>query len=550
MNTKTLVTFFSVLMTFQAAAASDGDAMVGRSASLRFGQPFRLYPSNTRQTETFITRHPVNHDILFASANTIGPTGFISEGIYVSTNAGLTWTGSDTCSGGPVLAFHRGDPAIAIDKNGTFILMRLGFSPGLYSHSSITNGRTWAGQKTIATDDQDRASVASDPVATSSFYGRTYSSWVRFAPPYRVHFTYTDDGGTTWAAPTSLNNPSQRSQGAETSIGPNGRINICWAGVIPSSPYTEDFVGFATSTDGGGTWTITENAYDMNGIQGIFTQKGNIRVNGLPKIDTDRSGGVRDGWIYIVTTEKSLAPAGSDPDIILHRSTNNGQTWLPGVRVNQDPLNNGKYQYFPAIHVDDGGGVNILYYDDRTTIIDSAGIALSRSVDGGATWIDYRLVDRHFKPEPISSSFGQGYQGDNIGMTSVGNTLWPVWMDNSSGIYQIWTCPLDLTALSVQQTDKSVPEELALQQNYPNPFNPSTTIKFQIAPAVDGSNSSLVTLKVFNMLGEEVATLAEEFLEPGTYSTSFSGDGLASGLYFYRLQHGGSVVTRKMVLMK
>ena len=135
-------------------------------------------------------------------------------------------------------------------------------------------------------------------------------------------------------------------------------------------------------------------------------------------------------------------------------------------------------------------------------------------------------------------------------MTSVGNTLWPVWMDNSSGIYQIWTCPLDLTALSVQQTDKSVPEELTLRQNYPNPFNPSTTIKFQIAPAVDGSNSSLVTLKVFNMLGEEVATLAEEFLEPGTYSTSFSGDGLASGLYFYRLQHGGSVVTRKMVLMK
>ncbi len=546
MNIRTLVTFGTVLMMYCTAHASDGNSLIGRSTSLGFGQPFRLYPSNTRQTETFITRHPVNHDILFASANTIGPTGFISEGIYVSTNAGLTWTGSDTCSGGPLPTFHRGDPAIAIDKNGTFILMRLGFSPGLYSHSSTTNGRTWTGQKTIATDDQDRASVASDPVATSNFYGRTYSSWVRFAPPYRVYFTYTDDGGTTWAAPTSLNNPSQRSQGAETSIGPNGRINICWAGVIPSSPYTEDFVGFATSTNGGGTWTITENAYDMNGIQGIFTQKGNIRVNGLPKIDTDRSGGVRDGWIYIVTTEKGLAPAGSDPDIILHRSTNNGQTWLPGVRVNQDPLNNGKYQYFPAIHVDDGGGVNVLYYDDRTTITDSAGIALSRSVDGGATWIDYRLVDRHFKPEPISSSFGQGYQGDNIGMTSVGTTLWPVWMDNSSGIYQIWTCPINLTALAVESRDQTTPNQLQLDQNYPNPFNPSTRITLKIPNAT----SQRVSLKVFDLLGKEVATLIEEDLTPGTYSKTFTGNELASGLYFYRLQHGGSVITKKMLLMR
>ncbi|MBI5473268.1 MAG: T9SS type A sorting domain-containing protein [Ignavibacteriae bacterium] len=551
MKTLTRFACCALLLIAHIAFASDGSNFANRSASLQFGPPFRLYPSSTRQTETFITRNPINNNILFASANTIGPTGFISEGVYVSTDAGQTWTGNDTCTGGPVLGFHKGDPAIAIDRNGTFILVRLGFSPGAFSHWSTTNGRTWTNQKTISTDDQDRASVASDPLAASAFFGRTYATWVRLAPPYRIYYSYTDDGGLNWTVPASMNNPSQRGQGAEVSIGPNGRINICWAGVIPSSPYTEDFVGFATSTDGGSTWTVTENAYDMNGIQGTFTQKGNIRVNGLPKIDTDRTGGQRNGWIYIVTTQKNLAPAGSDPDVIIHRSTDNGQTWLPGVRVNQDPLNNGKYQYFPAIHVDDGGGVNVLYYDDRTTNIDSAGVAVSRSVDGGATWTDYRLVDRHFRPQPISSSFGQGYQGDNIGMTSVGNTLWPVWMDNSSGIYQIWTCPINLSSVSVDAIDQTIPALLKLNQNFPNPFNPATTIGFEVpSSGMPAGRHGFVSLKVFDVLGREVETLVHEDLKGGNYTRVFDGSRHPSGVYYYRLTTSAFSVTKSMVLMK
>lgn len=513
---------------------------------MALGEPFRLYPSNVTQTEPFITRHPTNTNILFVTGNTINASnGFISEGIYVSTNRGVSWRGTDTCNGQPIAA-HRGDPAIAIDRNGVFILTRLGNSPGGYSHNSVDNGLNWGSQRTISTNDQDRGALSTDIFPTSPNFGRTYAAWVRFvgsSPP--VFFSYSDNGGTTWAPPAQINSPSLRNQGADIVVGTNGRVYVCWAGVTTVSPFTEDFVGFATSTNGGANWTVTENAFDMNGIQGIFPQKSNIRVNGLPRIDTDKSGGARNGWIYIVTTQRNLPPAGSDPDIILRRSTDNGQSWSAGIRVNRDPLNNGKIQFFPAIHVDDGGGVNVLYYDDRTTASDSANVFLSRSTDGGTSWSDFRVGNRNFKPTPIGG-LGQGYQGDNIGIISLGDSLWPVWMDNSSGIYQIWTCPIRISSLTEVSEDVA-PKDFELMQNYPNPFNPSTSIRFRVR------GSGFTSLKVFDILGREMGTLVNEVKEAGQYEVEFDASQLASGLYLYRLSvstSGSFTATKKMLLLR
>lgn len=511
--------------------------------NLLIGEAFRIYPSTVTQTEPFIVRHPSNPSIIFVAANTINTSnGFVSEGIYVSTNGGATWRGSDTCNGAPI-TFHRGDPAIAIDKNGVFILTRLGFSPGSYAHNSVDNGLNWSSQRTIATNDQDRPSLQSDVAPSSVNYGRTYSAWVRFLganPP--VFFSYSDNSGSNWSTPIQINSPAQRGQGAEISIGPNGRINICWAGVTATSPFTEDVVGFATSTNGGTTWTVSESAFDVNGIQGIFPQKSNIRVNGLPKIDTDKTGGTRNGWVYVVTTERNLAPAGTDPDIVLHRSTDNGQTWSAGIRVTSDAPNNGKSQFFPAIHVDGGGGVNILYYDDRNTTADSASVYLSRSTDGGSSWSDYRVSNSAFKPTPIGG-LGQGYQGDNIGLTSAGDTLWPVWMDNSSGIYQIWTCPIRISGLTSVQ-ELNVPHRFKLGPNYPNPFNPTTRIKFSVGSSAD------VSLRVFDVLGREVAILVHEQLSAGTYTVTWDAASNPSGIYFCTMHAGTYSATRKLMLVK
>ena len=88
------------------------------------------------------------------------------------------------------------------------------------------------------------------------------------------------------------------------------------------------------------------------------------------------------------------------------------------------------------------------------------------------------------------------------------------------------------------------PKEFKLEQNYPNPFNPTTTIQFAV-PAV-----SDVKLEVFNILGQKVSTLVNRRMEAGLHTVNFNASNLASGVYFYRLQSGSFVQTKKMLLIK
>jgi hypothetical protein len=93
-----------------------------------------------------------------------------------------------------------------------------------------------------------------------------------------------------------------------------------------------------------------------------------------------------------------------------------------------------------------------------------------------------------------------------------------------------------------------------LMQNYPNPFNPSTIIKYSIpsarSPLQGGARGGLVTLKVYDMLGREVATLVNENQKAGNYKVKFNGSNLPSGLYFYRIISNNFTATKKMLLMK
>lgn len=100
----------------------------------------------------------------------------------------------------------------------------------------------------------------------------------------------------------------------------------------------------------------------------------------------------------------------------------------------------------------------------------------------------------------------------------------------------------------IEQESQAIPEGFLLEQNFPNPFNPITTIKFTI-PSREISNS-LYTLKIFDILGKEIATLFSSKLNPGSYSYTFEGNNLSSGVYFYSLHSENYSQTRKMLLTK
>ena len=88
------------------------------------------------------------------------------------------------------------------------------------------------------------------------------------------------------------------------------------------------------------------------------------------------------------------------------------------------------------------------------------------------------------------------------------------------------------------------PLEFRLYQNYPNPFNPTTKIQFKIP------HSSYISLKIYNVLGQEVATLVEGYKNRGSYEVTFDGSGLASGIYLYRLKTSDLDLTKKLILLK
>ena len=110
-----------------------------------------------------------------------------------------------------------------------------------------------------------------------------------------------------------------------------------------------------------------------------------------------------------------------------------------------------------------------------------------------------------------------------------------------------------IVSVSSGETDGNlIPQKFALSQNYPNPFNPNTTIKYSIPSVASGFSLSNVTLKVYDILGREVATLVNEQQKPGYYEVQFTSNNvqLTSGVYFYRIQAGDFVETKKMILLR
>jgi hypothetical protein len=115
---------------------------------------------------------------------------------------------------------------------------------------------------------------------------------------------------------------------------------------------------------------------------------------------------------------------------------------------------------------------------------------------------------------------------------------------SGTGLYYFVTVKYIQGPNAVEQTDETIPKDFALYQNYPNPFNPSTTIHFELP------KETHVTLKVYNMLGQEMMTLVNENKDVGRYEVKFNASTLSSGVYYYRLVAGQFMETKKLILIR
>ena len=191
----------------------------------------------------------------------------------------------------------------------------------------------------------------------------------------------------------------------------------------------------------------------------------------------------------------------------------------------------------PSIVSDGGGGAIITWVDFRSSPeiniyaqrVNAAGI-VQWDTDGIAI-----ATAAGFKDLPKIASDGEG-----------GGII--TWADGRSGSAGIYAQQINSNGNLGVLTDVTEPhgqvQSFLLHQNYPNPFNPSTTIAFSLP------TSEYVTLKVLDLLGQEVETLSEGRREAGEYKVNWNSGDLPSGVYFYRLQAGDFVKIKKLILLK
>lgn len=134
-----------------------------------------------------------------------------------------------------------------------------------------------------------------------------------------------------------------------------------------------------------------------------------------------------------------------------------------------------------------------------------------------------------------------GFTSDSISVTVSNNTV------DSINFY------LNQMYVGIKKEEGAIPQSYKLYQNYPNPFNPVTKIKFNVPTGsmiLNETQNLITTLKIYDLLGREIATLVNDKLNPGIYEVTFDGKNLSSGIYFYKLSSGEFADTKRMVLIK
>jgi photosystem II stability/assembly factor-like uncharacterized protein len=317
---------------------------------------------------------------------------------------------------------------------------------------------------------------------------------------------FSSDGGVSWDEKNSITNKNLYSIFFINDL-------IGW--------FFGDSLTILKTSDGGESWNLQNS--------GLSLPAGRF----MSSFFTDKT----KGWA-------TVGNLGSGSSLL--RTTDGGQNWF---------LDNPVLGTYPK---------TVFFSDSLTGWV--AGSKIVKTIDGGQNWTEQfscsTLYDIKFLNNDIGWAVGKdGYifhttnSGINwepqIGLTS--NHLYSL---SCSTEDLAWTVGQFRTILRttnggvtfIENENNSTPKDFLLQQNYPNPFNPSTRIQYAI------SRRQFVTLKVYDLLGKEVATLVNEEKPAGSYEVEFNSassiKNLASGIYFYRLQAEDFVETKKMLLLK
>lgn len=369
----------------------------------------------------------------------------------------------------------------------------------------------------------------------------SFSQWVQLSGiSWKVN-SFAQFGSTFYAC-TDVDTYKTTNEGNNwSSVGTSSGVNYSFAVKNTSAMvYSASYPGVRYYS--GGLWMTSNISWETRSLITDGTDFYAGTSQGVYKSTNNgqnwTSIGLNSTNIITLLKSGSYMFAGSSAGIFI--SSNSGGSWVSNSSYNVNCMAYGNNILWL------GTTTGLLWSNDYGTIWHNASASTYNSItlNGNEIYVGSSNGVRH-----IYSISPGVYQGAwrNVGFPTPLPTINALIVTNNYLLAgtdnAVWRSSLSYVT-NVEKETPDIPDKYSLYQNFPDPFNPSTTIKYQI------TKNETVSLKVFDILGHEVVTLVNEKQSPGTYQVNWNAGSLSSGVYFYRLQAGNFIDTKRMTLIK